>query len=115
MYLVYQLHEIKTPRRKRSKSLDTPLVHIMDGDKCLCGIAPIETIERDPLNLTERIMPGVTLYKLTGGMAKARLASSVNSDNFNLQRCWSCFDSIKVMMKYRESLELPEVIKELVA
>ena len=84
MHFVYQTRDIVRGKRKRGKMLGWPIIHIMDGDKTICGFRPHARVrERD--GRTEIVESGARLLRLTDEQMRAWLFSRENSGSFSAE------------------------------
>jgi len=65
-YLVYQVRSVPTGKKKKGKSLDAPLIHIMHGGKGICGVKPMETVV-EKNRVIKVTSPGIKLMRLELG------------------------------------------------
>jgi hypothetical protein len=98
MYFVYQTHDIVRGRRKRGKMLDKPIIHIMGGEKTVCGITPQD----------------MRLMRLADEQIRAWLFSQDNSKSFNAVMCYTCLFWTDTRPKQRGNEGVSEMAQEVV-
>ena len=96
MHFVYQMRDIVRGKRKQGKMLDKPIIHIMDGDKAVCGLEP----------------SGARLLRLTDEQMQAWLFSRENSGSFSADMCYTCLYWIDTRIRRRGSSGVPEIVQE---
>jgi len=111
MHFVYQTHDIVRGRRKRGKMLDEPVIHIMDGEKAVCGIAPQAKLRARCGKITV-VESGARLMRLTDEQIQAWLFSQTSSKSFSAVMCYTCLYWIQTRIKQRGSEGIPEIIQE---
>jgi hypothetical protein len=102
MHFVYQTRAAPIGKRKKGKMLDNIVIHVMDGEKTVCGFSPQATLEYAPGGVARIVDPGVRLIRASIDQIRAWLFSQAEGTGaFSASMCWSCADQTQMRLKYR--------------
>lgn len=95
MHFVYQTHRQPKKKQKKGAMLDNVVIHVMDGERAVCGVCPSE----------------VKLTRLSLGQVGAWLFSQrEGTKSFSATLCWTCGNDMRMRLTYRGADGVPEGI-----
>lgn len=112
MHFVYQTSSPPHGRRrKRGKKLESVVIHVMDGEKTVCGLSTQASVtwESGKSKVTN---PGIRLYRLEDDQVRAGLHSRQRSGAFNAEMCWGCREAMVARLKRRGGEGIDEFVVE---